>query len=142
MGKFKQGFFKPKNISKYIGNYNNIVYRSSWEKRFMEFLDTSPKVKRWNSEDCVISYKSTLDNKMHRYFVDFYLEDINDRKFMIEVKPYAQTQPPIKGHNPKTYLNACITFQKNLDKWKQTKQVCESKGIEFRLLTERSGAFL
>lgn len=139
---FKQGFFKVRNPQKYIGNINNIVYRSGWEKRFMEFLDTSPKVKRWNSEDCIINYKSTLDGRIHRYFMDFYLEDIYDRKYLIEVKPYAQTQPPIRGKNLKTYTNACITFQRNLDKWRMAKKICDSKGINFRLLTERSGAFL
>ena len=32
------GIFKPFNKKKYKGNVNNIIYRSSWEKRFYDIL--------------------------------------------------------------------------------------------------------
>ena len=34
-----KGIFKPLNKAKYKGQVNNIVYRSSWEKRFMVYCD-------------------------------------------------------------------------------------------------------
>ena len=34
-----KGLFKPLNPQKYKGNHKNIIYRSSWEKRFMGYCD-------------------------------------------------------------------------------------------------------
>ena len=68
---YKQGLFYPKNTEKYKGDFSNIVYRSSWELKFMHWADESKNVLEWSSEELVIPYLSPLDNKMHRYFVDF-----------------------------------------------------------------------
>ena len=93
---YKQGFFKPQNPKKYIGDPTNIVYRSGWEKRVMDWADTNPNVTRWCSEEIVIPYISPVDNRPHRYFVDFYVEAIRKdgqtAKMLLEVKPKAQTQ--------------------------------------------------
>ena len=72
-----QGKFKPKNPSKYKGDPTNIVYRSSWELKLMMYLDTHPNVLKWGSEEIVIPYESPVDGRMHRYFPDFFVEQIN-----------------------------------------------------------------
>ena len=46
-----KGLFKPKNPSKYKGNINEIVYRSSWEKKMMIYCDTTKSVVEWGSEE-------------------------------------------------------------------------------------------
>ena len=51
-----KGLFKPKNPSKYKGNINEIVYRSSWEKKMMIYCDTTKSVVEWGSEELVIPY--------------------------------------------------------------------------------------
>ena len=71
---YKQGFFTPRFPKKYIGDPTNIVYRSGWEKRVMQTLDENSNVLRWASEEIVIPYISPIDNRPHRYFVDFYVE--------------------------------------------------------------------
>ena len=53
-----KGLFKPKNPSKYKGNINEIVYRSSWEKKMMIYCDTTKSVVEWGSEELVIPYVS------------------------------------------------------------------------------------
>ena len=38
------GKYKPLNPQKYKGNVSNIIYRSSWEKRFMIYCDKTRAV--------------------------------------------------------------------------------------------------
>ena len=147
-GRYKQGIYKPRHPDKYIGNVENICYRSSWEYKCFKWLDESPKIIRWNSEEVVVNYLSKLDGRVHKYFVDLYFEvkgkDGKVNKFLAEVKPYTQTIKPVEGKNKNTYLNACITYQRNQDKWKYCREFAKSKGLNFVLLTERNtnGAFL
>jgi TnsA endonuclease N terminal len=138
---YKQGFFKPHNPKKYMGDPTNIVYRSGWEKRVMEWADTQPGVVRWSSEEIVIPYKSPVDNKYHRYFVDFYVETVGrdgqTRKLLLEVKPKAQTLEPKKqSRKTKRYITEVVTYGVNQAKWKAADEYCKDKGWEFMLITE------
>jgi TnsA endonuclease N terminal len=138
---YKQGFFSPKFPKKYIGDPTNIVYRSGWEKRVMQSLDENTSVIRWASEEIVVPYISPIDNRPHRYFVDFYVEaravDGSIKKMLLEVKPAAQTQPP-KSPKRKTkrYISEVMTYGVNEAKWKAAQEFCKDKGWEFRLITE------
>jgi hypothetical protein len=141
MAHYKQGLFKPVNPKKYIGDPTNIVYRSGWEKRVMDWLDTNINVVRWGSEEIVIPYVSPIDNKLHRYFTDFYVEavgrDGETRKMILEVKPKAQTQEPKRPkRNTKRYITEVMTYGVNQAKWKAAEEFCKDKGWEFLLLTE------
>jgi hypothetical protein len=138
---YKQGFFKPQNPKKYIGDPTNIVFRSGWEKRVMDWLDTNRNVIRWGSEEIVIPYVSPVDNKVHRYFTDFYVEavgrDGETRKMLLEVKPKAQTQEPKKPQRTtKRYITEVMTYGINQAKWKAAEDFCRNKGWEFRVITE------
>ena len=73
-----KGFFKPKNPKKHKGDCTNIIYRSSYELKMMMYLDEHPNVLLWGSEEYIIPYRSPLDNKIHRYFVDFNVTLINN----------------------------------------------------------------
>lgn len=55
--------FIPKNPRKYIGNPNNIVLRSNWERQFAMFLDRDTRVVKWCSEEISVFYKSPLDRE-------------------------------------------------------------------------------
>lgn len=139
---YKQGFFRPTNPKKYIGDPTNIVYRSGWEKRVMEWADTNLNVIRWASEEVVIPYVSPIDNRPHRYYVDFYVEavgrDGETRKMLLEVKPDAQTQEPKRQQRKtKRYITEVMTWGVNQAKWKAAEEYCEEKGWEFRLITEK-----
>lgn len=144
-GHFKQGRYTiPQRYqSKYIGDYNNIFYRSKWEKTFMDYLCQSPNVKRWNSEDLVIRYLNQLDGRVHEYYIDFYVEidkgDGNLQKYWIECKPYSQTQPPKATSNSKTYAYQMKAYITNMSKWKYASEAAKQNGAKFKVLTERSG---
>ena len=68
-----KGRYQPTNPLKYKGNYRNIIYRSLWERKFMKYCDRNPNILEWGSEEFCLPYKSPLDNKVHRYFPDFYI---------------------------------------------------------------------
>ena len=140
-----KGRFVPKNPQKYKGDPTKIVYRSSWELRFMKLLDERDDIIQWASEELAIPYKSPIDGKWHRYFPDF-LVRMRDRSGnivvkMIEIKPRAQAVPPkpkAKGSKPtKKYLQEVATYGINNAKWLAAKDYCEDHRWEFVVLTEK-----
>lgn len=138
---YKQGFFKPRFPEKYKGDPTNIVYRSAWEKRVMINLDENTNVLSWSSEEIIIPYKSPVDNKLHRYFVDFFVEalmpDGAKKCMLLEVKPKAQTiEPKIPKRKTKRFLTEVMTWGVNQAKWKAAEDYCKYKGWEFKLITE------
>jgi hypothetical protein len=140
-----QGRFKPKNPTKYMGDPTNIIYRSGWELKLMSYLDTHVNVLQWSSEEVVIPYKSPIDGRRHRYFPDFYLEQINTNgikeKILIEVKPKYQTIPPVvqttKTKKPtKRYINEVKTWGINQAKWIAAEEFCKDRGWKFQIMHE------
>ncbi len=139
---YHQGTFTPRNPQKYAGDVNNIVYRSSWELRVMVYFDTSDTIIKWASEEMHIPYISPVDGAPHRYFVDFLVMyrdgDNGIKKAAVEVKPYAQTQPPKKPKRvTKTFIESVETYAVNQAKWAAAEQWCAKKGWQFIKLTER-----
>ena len=137
-----KGKFIPRNPSKYLGNPTSITYRSSYELKFMNWCDLNSSVIGWNSEEIVIPYRSPIDNKVHRYFVDFYMEvkDSNGSKkcYLIEVKPKRFTKaPPTGKRKTKRYLQEIANYAVNEAKWKSAKSFCKKEGMEFRIVTEK-----
>lgn len=138
---YKQGFFKPRFPEKYMGDPKNIVYRSGWEKQVMESLDDNINVVKWSSEEIVIPYKSPVDGRYHRYFVDFYVEAIapdgSKKVMLLEVKPRAQTmEPKPQSRKTKRYITEVVTWGVNQAKWEAAKEYCADRGWEFKLITE------
>jgi len=135
--KFYQGKFKPQNPKKYRGDPTKIVYRSSWELSFMSYLDKSPDVVWWASEEMNIPYVSPIDGKRHRYFPDMIFQNKKGKTFMVEIKPHAQTrEPQKKSRITKKYLNEVKTWGINQAKWKSALAYCKKRDWEFKLITE------
>jgi hypothetical protein len=140
--------YEVKNKHKYIGpDIDNVIYRSSWEKRFFEVLDNNPYVLVWASEPEAIPYMKPMvnrDGKMYlkpaNYFPDIYVEYVSDgilKKEMIEIKPEKQTKPS-RRKNPKTKLQENYVLSVNTAKWSAATEWCKAKGITFRIFTENS----
>ncbi len=145
--KFHQGKYKIKNVEKYLGNPVDIVYRSSWEYKFMIYCDLNPGVIKWGSEVFRVPY---VDYKGHNriYIPDFYLEtrsvknpDLMNR-YLVEIKPEKEIREPIipanisekKLKNLEYELNV---WQKNKYKWTYTVEWCKNRDIKFWLVTEK-----
>ena len=140
--KYHQGKFKPVNPEKYAGDHSNIIYRSSWELKFMRWCDNSPGVISYSSEETIVPYRCATDNRLHRYFVDFKIQiksrDGQIKTYLVEVKPNSQTKPPqYTGRKTKRYLIEALTFMKNQSKWEAATQYCADRGWEFKIITER-----
>lgn len=135
------GVFKPRNPKKYKGDPSNIIYRSLWECKFMSYLDAHPDVMEWASEEFSIPYLSPIDNRVHRYFPDFWVKK-RDRNglietIVVEIKPKSQTAPPkVKTKPTKAYINEVKRWGINSSKWKYAKQFCEERKWKFQILTE------
>ena len=144
MSKFMQGRFRPKNPSKFKGDLNCCIFRSSWELKFMMDLDKDPDVIEWNSESQAVGYKSPKDGRFHRYFPDMIvkrkLKDGSIITQMIEIKPEVQILPPKaiqKGKQPtKSQINEIFTYAVNSAKWEAAQKFCDRKGYEFLVLNE------
>jgi hypothetical protein len=139
--KYHQGIYKIKNREKYLGDPDNIVYRSSWELKMLQFLDKTEDIINFSSEEIVIPYVSPADGKYHRYFPDFFVKvkqkDGTLKSMILEVKPHAQTiEPKVKKRVTKGYINEVVTYGVNQAKWKAAREYCLDRGWEFRTITE------
>lgn len=136
-----KGKYKIKNPDKYKGNPTNIVYRSSWELKFMNYLDNNPNVVWWSSEEMCVPYYNPVDQKPHRYFPDFLMcvkqKDGSEQTFMVEIKPEIQTkEPEIPSRKTKKYIMEVFEYAKNQAKWKYAEEYCKDRGWRFQIITE------
>ena len=143
---FSQGYFNPTYPQKYLGK-PPIIYRSSWERKFMIMCDNRDDVVAWSSEPVEIKYWSTLDSKARKYYPDFYMkikkgEDIYE-EFLVEIKPSEQIKkpkPPTKNSQKalKSYKFLAEQYVINRDKYTYAKKWAEERGWRFIVLTEKS----
>lgn len=136
MRQTQKGYFEPKNPEKLLSN-KRIIFRSSWERKFMEMCDSHPNIIQWASEhpDTKIPYFNPLKNKHTIYVPDFFVvyKDSSGKKRveLVEVKPAAETY--LKEAKSKRHKLALAV---NVAKWKAAQEWCARKGIKFRVITE------
>jgi len=99
MKRKKYNQFVPRNSTKYIGTYP-ISIKSSWERRFCQWLDANPSVIKWSSENINIQYYDPIQMKNRRYIPDFYMEVLGKedkiKRYIVEIKPQHETILPVK----------------------------------------------
>lgn len=140
--KYIQGIYTPIHKEKYKGS-TNPAYRSLLERKFFYWFDNNPNVIAWASESVVVPYFSEIDNKVHKYYIDMIaaIKDKNGnvQKYLIEIKPHAQTQQPQSSANKKqsTVLYENLMWHKNQSKWKAASEYAAKKGMKFIILTEK-----
>jgi len=135
------GKFQPSYPRKYKGDPTNIIYRSLWERKFMRYCDLNENVLEWGSEEIALPYRSPIDNRVHRYFPDFYIKvkESNGqiKKYIIEIKPKKQTvEPKVQKRKTKSYIYEVYEYVKNQAKWKAAEEFCRDRMWEFKILTE------
>ena len=136
-----RGKYQPSFPRKYKGDSSNIVYRSLWERKFMVYCDKNENILEWGSEEIALPYRSPVDNRVHRYFPDFYIKvkDNNGRikKMIVEIKPLKQCiEPKVQKKKTKGYIFEVVEYAKNQAKWAAAKEWCLDRGYEFKVLTE------
>ena len=137
-----KGKYYPSYPRKYKGDPTNIIYRSLWERKFMVYCDKNESILEWAREEIAIPYRSPIDNRVHRYFPDFYMK-VKERggkvkRYVIEVKPAKQTKPPVKPkRQTKGYILEAYEYAKNQAKWKMAREFCADRQWEFKVVTEK-----
>lgn len=140
---YKQGKFKPKNPQKYDGNPTEIYFRSSYELKFMQYCDLTENIISYQSEEFWIPYRSPLDDKVHRYFPDFFVKykdkDGKNRTIVVEIKPAKDLKEP--NHNPpkrtSSWVYSVKTWAVDQAKWKAAREWCADHNYEFKIMTEK-----
>jgi hypothetical protein len=144
-GNIKQGYFRPVNLEKYMGDPNKIIFRSSWEFKFLKWCDLSPTILRYSSEPIGIIYYNPLDQRAHRYYIDFYVitkkADGAEQPWLIEVKPLKYVNPPtapLRMTNKQTanYVYAAKQYIVNKAKFEAARAFAEQRAIKFGIITE------
>lgn len=143
----KRGFYEPIFPEKWVitksfdEKRKGIKFRSSWERKFCEFCDFNDNIIKVNSEGIVVPYVSPIDNKQHRYFVDFIIKTKSD-VYLIEIKPFKDTIAPVQPK--KTTESSSINFKKAIDtfvvntaKWQAATEFAKERKFKFMIITER-----
>lgn len=128
--------YVPLFPEKYSGDPSNIVMRSSWETKFAIWCDKNPQIVKWSSEETVVPYISPVDGKVHRYFIDFKIKTVNNKTYLVEIKPMAQTQPPKGSKKTQKFLAEAKTYMINQAKWEAARRWAADRNYEFTVLTE------
>jgi len=138
--KYKQGIYTCTYPEKYRGTFP-IYYRSSYELRVCRLLDNNPNIISWGSESVIVPYQNPLTGRVSRYFIDFNVtmrdKEGTLKKFLIEIKPHAQTLPPVQTRNTKSLLRRQGEYIKNQKKWEAARAFAAKHGSEFVVLTEK-----
>jgi hypothetical protein len=165
---------KPNNSNYHNGNYipkfkdkviklneqGGIYYRSSWELKFMTWLDNNVNIIKWGAECISIPYQLThyekngdINLKKHSYYPDFYyelkLKDGTIKKVVAEVKPMKEFNMVRMLQEKNIEIPDQVTLkklknieydvkmaQKNMKKWETMIKFCDKKGWEFIVITE------
>jgi len=137
--------FIPRNPDKYAGDISKIFARSAWEINVMKYLDSSPAVIKWGSEEIAIPYlKPYIDMttgqakvKVANYYPDFVVvyRDKNNsiRKEILEIKPLKEAS----SEKAKTAYDK-LSLAVNVAKWRAAEDFANRNGMSFRVLTEMS----
>jgi len=144
----KKPVYKLRNPHKYMGDADNVVFRSTWEKNAFTFCDNNPNVLLWGSEEIIIDYMKPVFNahgglttKPARYFPDLYVEYVNKSgatiKELIEIKPKKQTRAS-RARNYSTNFFENMAYAVNTAKWAAAENWCAQRGIKFCIVTEDS----
>jgi hypothetical protein len=140
MAKYLQGKYKVKNPEKYEGNHSQIFYRSGWELKYFNWVDSNPSVVKWSSEEIIVMYVCPTDGRAHRYFPDSKIQirgkDGILQTWLVEIKPASQLVMPKPRSNNKRFLIEAGTYLKNCAKFEAAERYCKDRNWKFIILTE------
>lgn len=136
---YKGKFTSLKNPHKYVGNIDNITYRSHWERCAFRWADENPNVAEWASEEIIIPYQHPIKGTRSRYYPDLFLKMSDGLMRLIEIKPKSQTIKPTEpSRKTKKYLNEVATWVINQEKWKEATEIAKRNNFTFEIWTEET----
>jgi|FLOH01.1.fsa_nt_gi hypothetical protein len=134
-------FLKP--IDEHMQSHNNgkVNYKSGLELKGIRYCDWNKHIIKWSLEPFNIKYVKPTDGKIHRYYIDLFIEFSTGDKFLVEIKSSGETKPPKKPQKKTqksliNYQKALQTYAINQAKWKAAKLFAEKNNLKFIILTE------
>ena len=150
----KKGWYKLLNPTKFIRQQDKYMksvneskegifleYKSSLELSMFKYCDYNKHIVRFAIEPFAIPYTKPTTGKIHRYYIDVFIEFSTGDKFLVEVKSFSETKPPRKP-SKKTqkaidnYNKALETYMINKSKWEAARNFASERGLKFIILTE------
>lgn len=146
--KWYSGEFNPKNIDKYVGDVNDIIYRSKWEYKFCLYCDNEERIKKWSMESIKIPYDVIYNGNYvtKTYIPDFWVQiekiDGETEEIVFEIKPQKELEEPIEPKKMsikslQNYEYRLKTYLKNINKWEAADKYCKKRGMSFHVITEK-----
>lgn len=131
-------------IDEYMKSYKDqhVNFKSKLELKAIKYCDFNKHIIKWSIEPWAIKYIKPTDGNWHRYYIDLFIEFSNNKKFLVEIKPFSETKQP-KQPTKQTqksilnYQNALITYSINQAKWEAAEQFANSHNMKFIILTEK-----
>lgn len=104
----------------------------------MRRFDGDKNILEWSSEEIVIPYRSPVDGKPHRYFVDFKVKTSTGQTILIEVKPANKLEKPVVPKKiTKRFINEVAEWGVNQAKFEAAKEYCADRAWTFLIFTEK-----
>ena len=106
----------------YTCNKTGMTYsfRSGWEQKMMQYLDSSSEVESWTYEQIVIEYISNIrTKKIRRYYPDFFVKYFDGHCELLEIKPKRKIEQ--------------LAVRKKAE---AARAWCETRNITYKILTE------
>lgn len=150
----KQGWYSVINIDKVIKPADNYMksciikentiklnYKSSIELKAFRYCDMNKYIVRYGIEPFAIPYVKPTTGKIHRYYIDIFIEFSTNDKFLVEVKSSSETKPPRKPSKKtikaiENYNKALETYMINKSKWEAARNFAKERNLKFIILTE------
>ncbi len=108
----------------------------------LNWLDDSPAVLKYASEEIKIPYWNPIKKRWANYFPDFLVivKTANGiERLIVEVKPAKESKIPRKDKRkkPQAALYEQATYLVNSCKWEAAIQFCKQRGLKFKVVTEK-----
>ena len=118
-----------------------LIFRSNWEVKFAHFLDNNNNVKYWKN-DFLIKFKDRfIDQKIHKYYVDFYVEMMNNDILLIEIKPMDSLKRRVETKSVRYKVIHDSNYKKNLCKFESVNLLCKRNKWKFYLCEFKNNIF-
>lgn len=143
--KVRQGYFTPLNPQKYKGDPTKVIYRSSWELKFLQYCDQNEAVVEYAAEPIGIPYINPILKKECTYWIDCYMATRNQdgslTKWLIEVKPNKYLTPPeapnrLTEKQTLNYVRHAKAYVINTAKFKAAEVYAHQRMMRFGIITE------
>lgn len=119
-----------------------ILFRSNWEIAFANYIDKIDNITEWKN-DVIIKYQDKyIDNKVKKYYVDFFLKSKDGYNYFIEIKPLSSLEKRANTKSMRYKVIHTTNYLKNISKFDKMAQLCDAnKNCRFFIVDKSINGF-